>query len=375
MCVAINDIVKLRPSVAVTFNGGYVEFFLSDIRKTVTVKLQSEVVSVLFKLNGTQSLNDFFISANITDLQQQTAFFKLISFLNENHIVINIDEPYIVEYEQYSRVFSILENYYSKQSEINNAFKKIQKSRVMIVGLGSVGTWVTQSLMMSGVSKFVLVDADNVELSNLHRQFGFGEKSIGCKKTTAMKERLLQSNKNIEVECIDEMLTCDFFTNHKFDQIDLIINCADKPSVDITSLIVSEYAMQYGIPHIVGGGYNLHLTLIGQVVIPGKTACCECFRLALNELNDIDTTNIRKLPKKSEVIGSFPPLSNLAASIAANEAFKILAGLENELVMKNNRTEFNISDMNFHNIKIERNEKCKWCGYEGKYYQLSRNKD
>ena len=80
--------------------------------------------------------------------------------------------------------------------------------------------------------------------------------------------------------------------------LDLIINCADEPNVDKTSRIVAEYAMEKRIPHIIGGGYNLHLTLIGQTIIPFKTACFECFNLFLKELNDTSLRNVKKLHKR-----------------------------------------------------------------------------
>lgn len=75
----------------------------------------------------------------------------------------------------------------------------------------------------------------------------------------------------------------------------LIINSADYPTVDETSRIVGAYAMEHGIAHCIGGGYNLHQTLIGQIIIPGKTACVECFRLELEDINVIDTSNIKRL--------------------------------------------------------------------------------
>ena len=239
----------------------------------------------------------------------------------------------------------------------------------MIVGLGAVGTWVTQSLLMDGVQNFILIDPDKVEISNLHRQIGFTEKSIGTFKVDAFSEYLKIKSNDVNITKIKDWLDETFFEKYQFSNIDLIINCADFPTVDKTSLLIGEYCMQKGIPHIIGGGYNLHQSLIGQVVIPNKTACVECFREKLEEINRIDTANIRKMEHKNRKIGSFPPLSALSASITANESFKILANLEN-IVMNNNRTEFLIRTLNFSNIEIKRSATCKWCGNEGKYYQL-----
>ncbi len=141
------------------------------------------------------------------------------------------------------------------------------------------------------------------------------------------------------------------------------------PSVDTTSNIIGEYALKNNIPHIIGGGYNLHLTLIGQVIIPHETACVNCFRKNLEEINKIDDKNIKKLNMPNRKIGSFPPLSALSASITSNEAFKILAKI-NSLNMINKRTEFLLENMNFKNLDMTKREDCEWCGKKGKYTKL-----
>ncbi len=368
MSVELNDRLKLRPSVAVTSNLGLTEFFLSNIRKTIALQMKEDVVNLLFELDGEKTLTEWFGEKGFL-AEEQSDFIQLLAYLNSNCVLIKQDELYNNDYEVYPRVFTLLEDFYSSQSEVNCAYDKIRTSFVMIIGLGSVGTWVAQSLLMSGVKNFIFVDADTVELSNLHRQCGFSEKQIGQKKVDAFSSRLKEMTGDVNIERVYDMLTHRFFKEHSFQKIDLIINCADYPTVDETSRIVGEFAMQNGIPHVIGGGYNLHQSLIGEVIMPGKTACLECFRMNLDDLNEIDTSNIKKLENKNRKIGSFPPLSALSASITTNESFKVLAGLSN-LVMSNNRTEFRMQSLNFVNMEMKRRNDCKWCGYEGKYYHI-----
>ncbi len=370
MSVEINDRLKLRPSVAVVKNGDVTEFFLSDIRHVIALRIQEEVTQLLFGLDGKRTLEEFLEENKL--LERKDEVMPLLDYLNNNCILIKMDQEYGPEYNRYPRVFSLLENYYPSQRQVEQQFLKVRESRVLIIGMGSVGTWVAQSLLMSGVRRFVIVDADRVELSNLHRQCGFTETSIGELKTEAFTRHLKEMDADVEVTSIIDWLDDKFFERHEIGHIDMIINCADKPTVDETSRIVGKYAMPRGITHIVGGGYNLHQSLIGQVVIPGKTACLECFRMNLEDLNEIDTSNIRKLESKNRRIGSFPPLSALSSAITANEAFKVLAGLDN-LVMAGQRTEFLLRKLNFANVEMQRRPDCKWCGYEGEYYQLQRD--
>ena len=79
--------------------------------------------------------------------------------------------------------------------------------------------------------------------------------------------------------------------------------------------IALELAMPRGIPHIVGGGYNLHLSLIGQTVIPGETACVKCFERQLERENEIDPTRVKKLQVPNRKVGSLGPLCALNASM------------------------------------------------------------
>jgi molybdopterin-synthase adenylyltransferase len=367
-----NSILKLRPSVAVSVREDFVEFFMSNIRKSVTLKLQSSAVDILFELNGTRSLASIFNKNKLSE-DEIESFLQLLMFLNSNSIVIEIDQPYGKEYEMYPRVFNLLEDYLSQQSQVITTFNKIKRAKVMIIGLGSVGTWVAKSLLMSGVANFILVDPDKITISNLHRQIGFQEVNVDERKVQVMQKRLTEMNPDVDITIYEDWLDKDFFEkNNISSDIDLIVNCADHPTVDETSKLIGEFAMVHKIRHIIGGGYNLHQSLIGQVVFPGETACIECFRLNLEDINVIDTSNITKLQNGVRKVGSFPPLSSLSASITANEAFKVIAELPN-IVMKNNRTEFLMRELNFSNLLMGRRPDCNWCGYEGKYYQLSRD--
>ncbi len=72
--------------------------------------------------------------------------------------------------------------------------------------------------------------------------------------------------------------------------------------------------MQKNIPHIIGGGYNLHLTLIGQTVLPHKSACYKCFDSRLKVINEIDIKGLKKLHREKRKLGSFAPLSSGGAA-------------------------------------------------------------
>lgn len=362
-------IYKLRPSIAIVEMEKKVEFFLSNIRKTIVIEFEEDIKGILFKFDGKKSVTEIMEDLNLNTEDVRVEFLNLVEYLNTNHILLKRDSEYIKEQKTFPRIFGFLEDYSLSIKEINNKFLEFQKKQVMVVGLGSVGTWVVHNLIMSGIKKIIIVDYDDIELSNLHRQVGFFTEDVGKKKIDIIEKRLKEIQPDTEVIKINDIVDDKFFNRYEFKNIDLIVNCADYPTVDATSKIIGEYCMRNKIPHIIGGGYNLHLTLIGQVIIPGETACISCFEKSLIELNEIDMKNIKKMNTITRKIGSFPPLTALSASITSNECIKVLFKLNN-LTMTNNRSEFLLESMNFQNINFNRRIDCEWCGENGKFYKL-----
>ena len=87
------------------------------------------------------------------------------------------------------------------------------------------------------------MDKDTVDVTNLHRQFGYHEKDIDSLKTDALENKLKEYNPNIDVIKENAFLDEDILSCFDDVKIDLIINCADKPNVDTTSLWIGEYAI------------------------------------------------------------------------------------------------------------------------------------
>lgn len=357
MCAT--DKFRLRQSVGIVNQNGMVEFFRANTREILRIKTPfSDIIKLLNLFNGQNSIDDIVQLCGNIDKNQ---LIKLVDFLNQNHILIKQNSLYPKEIlDKNYRLINLLEDYFTNTKDVIESLEKIKNSTVMIIGLGAVGSMVAVYLAKTGVENFIFVDNDNVDISNLHRQYYF-ENQVNLNKSQVLSSDLKNINPNININSINSYLTEDFFSTHNFKNLSLIINCADEPSVDMTSRIVAEYAMKNFIPHIVGGGYNLHLTLIGQSIIPFQTACFECFNIALGELNKIELKNVKKLHRENRKLGSFSPLSGLASTLASLDAFKILIGRNDLLQQANKRIEFNLREHKFNTIEINRNPNCKWC--------------
>lgn len=205
------------------------------------------------------------------------------------------------------------------------------------------------------------MDADIVDATNLHRQFGYFQVNIGEKKVDVLSKRLLAMNKLLNIEKYDCFLDDFTLYNQNLDDVNLVINCADFPSVDQTSKWVGKFCMEKRIPHIIGGGYNLHLSLIGQTVIPFESACVNCYDLQLKEENKMDPNKVKKLQVKNRKIGSFGPMCSMIASFIGMEAIKILSK-NIEPANVNRRGEFDILSMKISYHDFKRRNDCEWCG-------------
>jgi molybdopterin/thiamine biosynthesis adenylyltransferase len=357
---AINNL-RLRESVGVILHDHGVEFFKANIREAISLKMNfPDIINLLKYFDGTTSIQQIAENYGLIDIQQLATLAK---YLKEQFVLIEQDVAYPVDIiEKDCRLINLLEDYFHSTSDVLSAIERLKNSTVMVIGLGAVGSFISVYLARSNIGNLILVDNDKIDLSNLHRQYYF-EKNIGLNKIDVLKDDLKNINPDINISAIPKFLSVDFFETTVLPaNINLIINCSDEPSVDVTSRIISKYAMQHKIPHIVGGGYNLHLTLIGQTIIPFQSACFECYKTALNKINDNDLKNVRGLHRESRKLGSFAPLSGLAASLAALDAFKVLINRYDTLQQTNKRIEFNIQDFNIQKIDIERNYNCKWCG-------------
>jgi len=351
-----SSVIKLSESI--------LEFFKTNTREQVRIRVTDDtILNVVLDMDGTLDLKSLSEKHQI----QYDSLVSLISFLDRKGILDHVNPSENFDcYDSFRRVIHFLSDFSKNHENLVSMWNKLRKANVLIIGLGAVGSWVSCNLIQSGIKNLILMDGDTVDSTNLHRQFGYRECDIGQKKADVLENRLKEYTQDINiVKCYDflDEDTLTYFDNQK---IDLIINCADDPTVDMTSLWVGEYGMKRNIPHIVGGGYNLHLSLIGQTVLPNKSACVKCFQMHLEEQNKIDTNKIKKLSVKNRKVGSFGPMCSIIASMIGIEAIKILSGCTVPANI-NRRGEFDIYKMDITYHEFFRRDDCEWCGKHGRY--------
>lgn len=104
---------------------------------------------------------------------------------------------------------------------------KINAKTILIVGLGGVGSYATESLTRCGVKKLILVDADKIDITNLNRQLMTNHNNIGEFKTDVWKKRIHEINPNIQVKLITEFVTKENIDILFKENIDYIVDACD----------------------------------------------------------------------------------------------------------------------------------------------------
>lgn len=149
--------------------------------------------------------------------------------------------------------------------ERNKAFYSDEEQRalkngvVLQVGVGGIGGVTSELLVRSGLGTLILVDGDRFEVTNLNRQIGATQETLGEFKAIAMAKRLKTINPDANVVVVNEYLTEDWgevipTTEINISSVDLIIDGVDGM---VEKTIVSNYAKKFK-KTLVAGGINMY---------------------------------------------------------------------------------------------------------------------
>ena len=223
--------------------------------------------------------------------------------------------------------------------------RRLKSSRVLLVGAGGLGSPVALYLAAAGVGTLGLVEYDDVDLSNLHRQILHGSEAIGRSKLDSAGERLRDINPNVRVEAYDTRLTSANALEIARGY-DLIVDGTDNFA---TRYLVNDASVLLGIPNIYGAVHRFE----GQASVFGAPDG-PCYRCLFREPPPPEL-----VPNCAEagVLGVVP---GLVGTIQATEAIKMLLGLGDTLVGR--LLTIDALTMGFRTIEIQRDPECPACG-------------
>ena len=107
------------------------------------------------------------------------------------------------------------------------AMERIAQKRVIILGVGGVGSWCAESLVRSGIRQLTIVDSDRVCITNINRQLMATSKTVGQVKVEALKERLLSINPKADITALQKIFSQETAEEFALDSFDYIIDAID----------------------------------------------------------------------------------------------------------------------------------------------------
>ena len=138
---------------------------------------------------------------------------------------------------------------------------RIGEKRVIIFGVGGVGSWCAESLVRSGIKQLTIVDSDSVCASNINRQLMATTETVGRVKVDVLRERLLTINPSAEITAIHEFFTAETADRFHLDTYDYIIDAIDSLK-DKTLLILKACQTQATFFSSMGAALKLDPTRI-----------------------------------------------------------------------------------------------------------------
>lgn len=190
--------------------------------------------------------------------------------------------------------------------------EKLHNSKVIVFGIGGVGSFVVEALTRAGVGNLILVDNDTICISNLNRQIHATQTTVGNVKVEAMKARVLSINPNCNVEAKQEFITADNIQEIIPEDIDYVVDAIDTVT---SKLALAEYCYKNDIKLIASMG-------TGNKMDPTQFRVTDVFKTKVCPLAKVMRTELRKRGvKKLKVVYSeeIPMVPNKGRAVASQK--------------------------------------------------------
>ena len=235
---------------------------------------------------------------------------------------------------------------YSRQIILKNVGiigqEKIINSKVLIIGIGGLGSPTADLLARAGVGLIGVMDHDKVDLSNIHRQTLYNESDVGKYKVSVTKKRLQLINKNIKVK-IYQSKADENNLNKIVNEYDIIIDGSDNFE---TKFLLNKCSLKYKKKLIVGAISKFDGHLFSFDFSSKKSPCLKCFYQSepSDEILNCETEGI--LGTTASIVGS----------LQANETLKLVLGIRNNL--DSNILILDFLNLNFRKILFKKRDNC-----------------
>jgi molybdopterin-synthase adenylyltransferase len=217
--------------------------------------------------------------------------------------------------------------------------ERLMSSRVLVAGIGGLGSLSSLYLCAAGVGHLTIVDKGRVQLSDLNRQILYGEKDVGKIKVVAAGKRLRGLNSEVDVVTIHKEIKEETVLEVLGDA-QVVVDGTDNFR---TRLILNKACHSKKTPFVYGGIYGLKGS--ATTILPGKTPCLECLLTKEEET---------RLP-----IPALGPVVGMVAAIQVMEVLKLILRMGE--LLAGEMALFDGGGMSFRKLAIKKREGCRVC--------------
>jgi molybdopterin-synthase adenylyltransferase len=222
---------------------------------------------------------------------------------------------------------------------------RVRNGKVLVVGVGGLGSPAALALALAGVGTIGLIDPDVVELSNLQRQILHQTSDLGRPKVVSAREKLLRLNPAVAVLTHHERLQAENLPR-LFRAYDFIIDATDGVA---TKFLINDGAVLLGKPFSYGG--IVQFTGQTLTVLPRQTTCLRCLFPEIPSADDIPTC------QEAGIIGS------LAGSLGLVQAAEAVKYLDRDVELLTDRLlMYDALALRWRAVTVKRNPRCPLCG-------------
>lgn len=246
---------------------------------------------------------------------------------------------------------------YSRQIILNEIGRegqdKLLKSKVLVVGVGGLGSPVLTYLAGAGIGALGIIDFDTVGISNLNRQSLFRTNDIGRKKVDVAEETLSKLNPDVKISKYPYRISIDN-VEEIIQDYDVIVDALDNFPA---RYLLSDCCYFLKKPLIEGAAVGAVGTI--TTIIPDKTPCYRC----IYPFPPHDGT----MPTCSDV-GILGMITGVIGSMQALETIKLIAGFGT--LLNGRMIFFDGLDMEWTEIKYDKKDDCPLCGKQPSIKEL-----
>lgn len=222
--------------------------------------------------------------------------------------------------------------------------ERLRQARALIVGLGGLGSAASMYLAAAGLGRLILVDFDQVDLSNLQRQIIHRTADIGRCKVDSARETLIALNPLVDIITIPKALA-EAELLRQVAQVDVVVDASDNLP---TRLALNAACVRAATPLVSGAAIRVE----GQILVWRPDQAAACYRCLYRDTEVVLETCAQT--------GVLAPVVGVIGALQALETIKLLTGLGETLAGR--LLLLDMARMEWRTLKVRRDPACPVCG-------------